>query len=117
MLSDETKRKQYDQWGTTGDFGGSQGGFGGSQGGFQGFSGNIDPEELFRNIFQGFRTGFPESDYAESQYGFGSHEVNHYSLFHIIRYFKSQMSISADYSFFIIFFKCYILKNYFLATY
>lgn len=71
VLSDETKRKQYDQWGTAGDFSGSA-----SSGGFQGFSSHIDPEELFRNIFQGFRTGFPESDYAEQQFGFGSHEVN-----------------------------------------
>ncbi|XP_035232727.1 protein tumorous imaginal discs, mitochondrial-like, partial [Stegodyphus dumicola] len=68
VLGDETKRKQYDQWGTTGEFAGSGGGF-------QGFSSSIDPEELFRNIFQGFRTGFPESDFAESQFGFGSHEV------------------------------------------
>lgn len=70
ILSDDTKRKQYDQWGTAGDFAGSA-----SSGGFQGFSSSIDPEELFRNIFQGFRTGFPESDYAESQFGFGSHEI------------------------------------------
>lgn len=70
VLGDETKRKQYDQWGTTGDFAGS-----GSSDGFHGFSSSIDPEELFRNIFHGFRTGFPESDYAESQFGFGSHEV------------------------------------------
>lgn len=77
VLSDETKRKQYDQWGTAGDF---AGGGSASSGGFQGFSSNIDPEELFRNIFQGFRAGFPESDYAESQFGFGSHEVKHYKI-------------------------------------
>ncbi|XP_054721549.1 protein tumorous imaginal discs, mitochondrial-like [Uloborus diversus] len=71
VLSDETKRKQYDQWGTTEDYARS----GPAGGGFQGFSSSMDPEELFRNIFQGFRTGFPESDYAESEFGFGSHEV------------------------------------------
>jgi len=74
VLSDETKRKQYDQWGTTGDFAGSASSSS-SSGGFHGFSSSIDPEELFRNIFQGFQTGFPESDYADSQFGFGSHEI------------------------------------------
>ncbi|GFT88191.1 protein tumorous imaginal discs, mitochondrial [Nephila pilipes] len=72
VLADENKRQQYDQFGTTGgEFPGS-----GSAGGFQGFSSSIDPEELFRNIFQGFRTGFPDSDYADSQHGYGSHEMS-----------------------------------------
>ncbi|GFQ93774.1 protein tumorous imaginal discs, mitochondrial [Trichonephila clavata] len=72
VLGDESKRQQYDQFGTAGgDFPGR-----GSAGGFQGFSSSIDPDELFRNIFQGFRTGFAESDYADSQQGYGTHELS-----------------------------------------
>lgn len=44
VLGDENKRKQYDSWGSAGDFGTGPGGF-------EGFSSNIDPEELFRKIF------------------------------------------------------------------
>lgn len=62
-LSDESKRKQYDAFGSTsGPAGGagdpfSQGGFGGA-GGWN-FKSSIDPEELFRTIFgdKGFRGG------------------------------------------------------------
>ncbi|GBN78417.1 DnaJ subfamily A member 3, mitochondrial [Araneus ventricosus] len=73
VLSDEKKRSQYDQFGTAAhtEFPGA-----GTAGGFHGFSSSsIDPEELFRNIFQGFRSGFPESDFAESQQSYGTHEV------------------------------------------
>lgn len=72
ILSDETKRQQFDQWGTTGDFAGT-----GSTGGFQGFSSTINPEELFRNIFNdfGFSTGFTNSNFSESQFGYGSQEI------------------------------------------
>ncbi|KAF8791454.1 protein tumorous imaginal discs, mitochondrial-like [Argiope bruennichi] len=73
VLSDENKRRQYDQFGTAAhtEFPGA-----GAAGGFHGFSSSsIDPEELFRNIFQGFRSGFPESDFAESQQSYGTHEV------------------------------------------
>ncbi|XP_015917787.1 protein tumorous imaginal discs, mitochondrial isoform X2 [Parasteatoda tepidariorum] len=71
VLSDEGKRQQYDNFGTTGDYAGS-----GPTGGFQGFSSSMDPEELFRNIFKGFSGGFQESDFANSQFGFGSQEVS-----------------------------------------
>ncbi|GIY77820.1 protein tumorous imaginal discs, mitochondrial [Caerostris extrusa] len=71
VLGDEYKRKQYDQFGTASDFSGS-----GPTSGFQGFRSSIDPDELFGNIFQGFRTGFSETDYAESQHGYGSQEVS-----------------------------------------
>ncbi|XP_013784424.1 protein tumorous imaginal discs, mitochondrial-like [Limulus polyphemus] len=75
VLSDDNKRKQYDQFGTTTDFG-SAGGPGAT--GFQGFQSTIDPEELFRKIFGdlGIKTGFSNFDFAESQFGFGgSQEV------------------------------------------
>ncbi|CAB3379737.1 Hypothetical predicted protein [Cloeon dipterum] len=85
VLSDETKRKEYDTWGSTSDQmdigGGSRAGGRGSTGMGQGFSGNwnftsnVDPEELFRKIFgeAGFKTGFGEyEDFAESQFGYGA---------------------------------------------
>lgn len=79
ILSDETKRKQYDTWGSTADQMGGMGGGGGRASGPQGFSqtwqyqSTIDPEELFRKIFgeAGFGKGSPFDDFAESNYGFG----------------------------------------------
>ncbi|CAG0887397.1 unnamed protein product [Cyprideis torosa] len=82
VLSDETKRKEYDQWGTTSEEMGRQGG--GPHPGAAGFGGRttqwnftsqIDPEELFRRIFgqAGFEMGAQE-DYAGSQFGFGASE-------------------------------------------
>ena len=58
VLSDETKRKQYDQFGSAafdgsagGGFGGFQGGFGG---GFSGFDfGDIDLSDIFENLMGG----------------------------------------------------------------
>lgn len=80
MLSDETKRKEYDTYGQTSEEMGRQGGGfrPGSGFGPQGFSQNwqyrstIDPEELFRKIFgdANFKAGGFE-DFAESQFGFG----------------------------------------------
>lgn len=72
VLSDENRRKQYDQWGTTSD----QGPAGDASSGFQGFhyQASVDPEELFRKIFgdAGFRTGFSSfDDFAENKFGFG----------------------------------------------
>ncbi|KAG8192342.1 hypothetical protein JTE90_002162 [Oedothorax gibbosus] len=69
VLSDENKRSQYDQFGSANDFSRSRG--------FEGFSSSFDPEELFRNIFQGFRSqGFHESDYADSQFNFGQQNIS-----------------------------------------
>ncbi|XP_055329509.1 protein tumorous imaginal discs, mitochondrial-like [Paramacrobiotus metropolitanus] len=86
ILSDESKRKQYDQWGTAGnEFPGAAPGGGGPRpgaapgGGFQyqDFSGHIDPEELFRRIFGnaaftggGGGFGFEEADFTDNLQGF-----------------------------------------------
>ncbi|XP_055628960.1 protein tumorous imaginal discs, mitochondrial isoform X2 [Toxorhynchites rutilus septentrionalis] len=74
ILSDETKRREYDTYGQTSEQMG-RAGMGGH--GAQGFSQNwqfrstIDPEELFRKIFGdgGFKSGF--DDFSDSRYGFG----------------------------------------------
>ncbi|KAJ4439670.1 Protein tumorous imaginal discs [Periplaneta americana] len=82
VLSDDSKRKQYDAWGTTSEqMGMGTGGMGGAEGqrfsqGWQ-FRSSIDPEELFRKIFgdAGFRTtgfGSEFEDFAESSFGFGA---------------------------------------------
>ncbi|GAV02385.1 hypothetical protein RvY_12958 [Ramazzottius varieornatus] len=93
ILSDESKRKTYDQWGTAGDnyppppgsgagspgaqYGGFSPGGGAGAGGFGGFSGQIDPEELFRRIFGDRFTGAGAGnfenvdDFNESGSGFG----------------------------------------------
>lgn len=80
ILSDDTKRREYDTFGQTSEqmnrAGG--GGGGGPRGGPEGFSQNwqyrstIDPEELFRKIFGsgGFKSGGFE-DFSESAFGFG----------------------------------------------
>ncbi|CAH2979441.1 unnamed protein product [Chilo suppressalis] len=75
ILSDESKRKQYDTYGTTSE----QMGMGGGPSGADGFThqwqykSTIDPEELFRKIFgdAGFKSE-AFSDFAESQFGFGA---------------------------------------------
>ncbi|MCZ0716781.1 molecular chaperone DnaJ [Aerococcus kribbianus] len=56
ILGDENKRKQYDQFGTTGGPGGGFGGFGGSQGGYQQYSGGF--EDIFDTFFGGGSGGF-----------------------------------------------------------
>ncbi|XP_015593297.1 protein tumorous imaginal discs, mitochondrial isoform X2 [Cephus cinctus] len=87
VLSDESKRKQYDTWGATSE----QMGMGGSGGaGNQAhqdrgshsfhqnwqFKSSVNPEELFRKIFgdAGFQnSGFADfDDFAENKYGFGA---------------------------------------------
>uniref|UniRef100_A0AAG5D8Z6 DnaJ homolog l(2)tid, mitochondrial n=1 Tax=Anopheles atroparvus TaxID=41427 RepID=A0AAG5D8Z6_ANOAO len=78
VLSDETKRREYDTFGQTSEQMGRNG-TGPSPGGAgpQGFSQNwqfrstIDPEELFRKIFGdgGFQSGF--DDFSDSKFGFG----------------------------------------------
>lgn len=79
ILADDSKRKQYDTWGSTADqMGGMGGASTGRAHGAQGFSqawqyqSTIDPEELFRKIFgdAGF-TRSPFEEHAESNYGFG----------------------------------------------
>ncbi|XP_011196500.1 protein tumorous imaginal discs, mitochondrial isoform X2 [Zeugodacus cucurbitae] len=77
VLSDDTKRREYDTYGQTSENIGRQGGFGGQ--GPQGFSQNwqfrstIDPEELFRKIFgeANFRSNSFD-DFADSKFGFGA---------------------------------------------
>lgn len=80
VLSDETKRKEFDTWGATSE----QMGMGSRHpgGGQQGFTHNwnftstVNPEELFRKIFgdAGFsQSGFGEyEDYSESKFGYGT---------------------------------------------
>ncbi|XP_045516976.1 protein tumorous imaginal discs, mitochondrial-like isoform X3 [Pieris brassicae] len=75
ILSDESKRKQYDTYGTTSDQMGGMGAPGGNDGfthQWQ-YKSTIDPEELFRKIFgdAGFKSE-AFSDFAESQFGFGA---------------------------------------------
>ncbi|KRZ41225.1 Mitochonrial uncharacterized protein [Trichinella pseudospiralis] len=79
VLSDENKKAQYDQWGST-DFGTASGGSTSSGHNWQGFHSTIDPEELFRKIFGDIKmgqnnAGFPGwnfDEFAESKFGFGS---------------------------------------------
>ncbi|RWS30621.1 protein tumorous imaginal discs-like isoform X2 [Leptotrombidium deliense] len=71
VLSDESKRRQYDDFGSAG---GPQFGSTGASG-FQGFHSTVDPEELFRKIFGNFgfdRFGKQDFDFAESNFGFGA---------------------------------------------
>lgn len=70
VLSDDSKRKQYDDFGSA-DFGGAAG-HGGGFSGFQGFSSGFNSEELFRKVFEEMRNfgggggGFAE-DFGFSQ--------------------------------------------------
>ncbi|CAC5406587.1 DNAJA3 [Mytilus coruscus] len=78
VLSDSTKRREYDTFGMSGGMGGmggaSRGQSRGQAQGFENFHGSIDPEELFRNIFgqAGFKMGgFNDyTDYESSKWGF-----------------------------------------------
>lgn len=77
VLSDESKRKQYDTFGTTTENMGMGGGGASSTDGFSNawqFRSTIDPEELFRKIFgeAGFRGGSAYDDFAESAFGYGA---------------------------------------------
>ncbi|KAK5643993.1 hypothetical protein RI129_007838 [Pyrocoelia pectoralis] len=75
ILGDDTKRKQYDTWGSTAEQMGNMGGSGRNAQGFSqqwNYQSSIDPEELFRKIFG--ESGFGRStfdDFAESSFGFG----------------------------------------------
>lgn len=85
ILSDEGKRRQYDQMlnNPTGFGAGSSHGTGptGAQWTGQEFHGSIDPEELFRKIFGDFNFGggggkagfrFEDGETAETQFGYGA---------------------------------------------
>ncbi len=76
MLSDDAKRKKYDNWGTTSEEMGA-GGFDprgqGEWGSNWQYRYTMDPEELFRNIFSsGSFSEFETENYAESRHGFGA---------------------------------------------
>ncbi|XP_076757669.1 dnaJ homolog l(2)tid, mitochondrial isoform X1 [Xylocopa sonorina] len=79
VLSDETKRKEYDTWGSTSEqMGMGQGSGGGHTKDFGGswqFRSTVNPEELFRKIFgdAGFQN-IVFDDFGESKYGFGASE-------------------------------------------
>lgn len=78
ILSDDSKRNSYDQFGTTPH----QQGFNQGTSGYQDFHSNIDPEELFRKIFNEFgfdpfsekrsssQQGY-DQEFAESDFQFG----------------------------------------------
>lgn len=75
VLSDETKRREYDTYGQTSE---QMGRAGGGPRGPEGFTQNwqfrstVDPEELFRKIFGDANFGNKGyDDFAESQFGFG----------------------------------------------
>ncbi|GAB0086175.1 Protein tumorous imaginal discs, mitochondrial [Sergentomyia squamirostris] len=75
VLSDDTKRREYDTFGQTSEQMGREGTGGHGPQGFSQhwqFRSTIDPEELFRKIFGegAFRAG--HDDFAESQFGFGA---------------------------------------------
>ncbi|KAK2574939.1 hypothetical protein KPH14_008705 [Odynerus spinipes] len=83
VLSDDTKRKEYDTWGSTSEqMGMGQGSSSRSSQSAQDFQqqwhfrSTVNPEELFRKIFgdAGFQSGMfgDFEDFAESKYGFGA---------------------------------------------
>lgn len=84
VLGDESKRQEYNTFGTTREQMGAQGG-GHPASGFGGqswnFESQVDPEDLFRRIFGNFGSqapgGFtdPQQDYEESMFGRVSQEV------------------------------------------
>ncbi|XP_050432243.1 protein tumorous imaginal discs, mitochondrial isoform X2 [Adelges cooleyi] len=79
VLGDESRRKEYDTWGSTSNMNmGGTGGMGNEN--YQNswsYKSNVDAEELFRKIFN--QTGFGNSqffqdDFSDSAYGFGAAE-------------------------------------------
>lgn len=82
ILSDETKRREYDQWGTTSEQMGRQGQGGmGADFNSWNFESNINPEELFRKIFgeagfgaSAFGEKLRETDYTQNKQGFAAAE-------------------------------------------
>ncbi|XP_014249524.2 protein tumorous imaginal discs, mitochondrial-like [Cimex lectularius] len=77
VLSDDEKRQQYDQWGSSAEQMWSGSGRGSNMGneGFRWqYSSSIDPHELFKKIFGG--SGIPNNfdDFAESRFGHSAAE-------------------------------------------
>ena len=62
----DLQRRQYDQFGSTAGSNYSSANANQGFSGFQGFQSNIDPEELFRNIFGDFAKGFGDSSYGSN---------------------------------------------------
>lgn len=77
MLSDDTKRREYDTYGATSEQMGMGNSAGQGRTGYEqawNFRSTTDPEELFRKIFgENFKMGGsnPFDDFAESAFGFG----------------------------------------------
>jgi len=76
VLSDDTKRKEYDTWGTTSEqMGMGQGAKSYGNPHWQ-YRSTVNAEELFRKIFgdAGFQSGIfgDFEDFAESKHGFGA---------------------------------------------
>ncbi len=81
VLGDESKKAEYDTFGSTGGGAGQHQGFGGQQG-FGGggprrrsqwtYESNVDPEELFRQIFGEFRQFGGRSGGGRQNFGFGT---------------------------------------------
>ncbi|PRD23250.1 UNVERIFIED_CONTAM: l [Trichonephila clavipes] len=73
VLSDETKRKEYDEWGAQEQFQHRRGPSAKSE---YRFYSNIDAEELFRKIFGEFdlRRTKSDFDYADTNFGHGASE-------------------------------------------
>lgn len=77
VLGDETKRKEYDEWGRQSEFGGQTA----STNEFR-YHSTIDPEELFRTIFGdiNFKPRMSDFEYTDSRFGFGASEHVHLNL-------------------------------------
>lgn len=78
-LSDDSKRKQYDQFGSAGQSAGfdpdANNPFASGRTGFQGFHSTIDPEELFKRVFGDL--GFDMFKERTSDFGFQETEFGH----------------------------------------
>lgn len=78
VLSDDTKRQEYDTWGATSEqMSRAETNNRSSAEDFMhrwNFKSNIDPEELFRKIFgdSGFDFKVDDSEHIHNQYGFGN---------------------------------------------
>lgn len=73
VLGDDSKRKEYDNWGAQTPFGDQHGA---SANEFK-YHSTIDPEELFRRIFgdfQNFKPRMSDFEYTDTNFGFGAAE-------------------------------------------